>query len=694
MSSMIGVDIGGTFTDCVIVDPDGAVRIHKRPSTPHDPAEAFLNALDEADVDVARLDKAVHGTTVAANTLIQRNGAPTGLITTRGFRDVLEIGRSSKPPSDYFNLRWRRPEPLVPRNLRLEVTERVSFTGEVLTPLVEAEVVDALDRLVDSGCTAVAVCLLFSFASAAHEVRIGEIAAERHPELAVSLSSQILPQWKEYERTSTTVVDAYVKPRMSAYFERLAGDLATRGFQRELLIMKSNGGLMTAPTAARFPVHTALSGPAAAALAGRHIGISAGWPNVITMDMGGTSFDVSLVQAGELPYGTETEAAEGTPVLIPTIDIRTIGAGGGSVGWLDAGGGLKVGPRSAGAVPGPVCYRRGGTEPTVTDANLVLGRLGTSSPLAGDLMLDRAGAEQAIGRLADQLGLSPAAAAGGLIEICVHNMANETRSISAQRGFDPRDFVLVAAGGAGPLHAALVAEALGAKEVLVPPRPGLLSAAGLLLAEPKFDVIRSWPFVLERQSGEALASELEQMADQGREMLRAEGFARELTVLHSVDARYAGQNWEINVPLTAGDTPAQVAAAFDAEHERLFGVRVPGALHEVVNLRTSVLAPEESPERWLPLGATADNPSDAPVDHRSVHDPRAGEVSNTPVYRRELLPRSARLDGPCVIEQEDTTTFVPCGWKTVGDERGNLVLSFDAAHEARGSVARAEGAAR
>lgn len=685
MTKMLGVDIGGTFTDCVIVDDDGAVRIHKRPSTPANPAEAFMLAVGEAAVDVETLQKAVHGTTVAANTLIQRNGARTGLITTRGFRDVLELARGSKPPSDYFNLRWVAPQPLVPRDLRKEVGERISAQGEVLEALDEEGCRDAIDELVAAGCSAIAVCFLFSYVTPAHEVRVGELVNEMHPELTVSLSSQILPQWKEYERTSTTVVDAFVKPRMANYLNQLREGMNERGFERDLLLMKSNAGLMTATTASQTPVHTVLSGPSAAALAGRQIALAAGWANAITMDMGGTSFDVSLVSEGALPYAMEAEATPGAPVLIPTVDIRTIGAGGGSIAWIDLGGGLKVGPESAGAVPGPACYQNGGYRPTITDANLLLGRLGVESPLAGGLTLDLDRSREVLQPLADELGLGLQETADGVIEICVNNMANETRSISAQRGFDPREFVLVAAGGAGPLHAPLIAESLAIQTVLVPPRPGLLSASGLLLAAPKIDVVRSWPAVLERTPPASLRATLRELIDQARAMMEAEGFGSDLIVETSVDARYAGQNWDITVPVDPGDLATeQIARRFDAEHERLYGVSAPESKHEVINVRVTLTAPETDPARWLPELERDAPLADEPGARRDVYDKRHGGVVEAPVYRRVALADDAPLDGPCVIEQTDATTYVPSGWVATVDGAGNLLLRASQAGGAAG----------
>jgi len=671
---MVGIDIGGTFTDFVIVDGDEDVRVHKRSSTPADPSEAFMRGLEEALVEIERLDRAVHGTTVGTNALIERRGAKTGLITTLGFRDSLEIARSARPPSDYFNLRWNKPQPLVPRNLIVEVDERITFDGSVLRALNEQDAAAGLKFLVEAGCTAVAICLLFSYANASHEQRIAELARVHHPDLAISVSSALLPQWREYERASTTIADAFIKPRMSRYFSRLDDQLRSQGMRNDLLIMKSNGGLMTARAAGRDPVHTFLSGPAGGALAGKFIGSRSGYSDVITMDMGGTSFDVSLVRGGKIAERTEANVADGVPIQIPMVDIRTIGAGGGSIAWLDSGGGIKVGPRSAGAMPGPACYGRGGSEPTITDANLVLGRLGADGLLAGDLSLDVEKSHAVVDRLAQSLGIDRIKAADGVITICVHNMVNEVRTISAQQGLDPREFALVAAGGAGPLHALLIADALGMATVILPPYPGLLSASGLLLADLKFDIVRSWPFLLERSDLASLESALAEMVRQGEETLRSEGYEEEILVIKSLDMRYQGQNWEIAIPVEHSPLSIEdLALAFDRLHHSLHGVSIDGAQHEVVNLRVSVVGPQVDAGRWLPKMERTTGPS--VTGTRPVFDSAIGAfVESTPIHERSALKPGDTLSGCCIINQIDTTTYVPSNWQGTVDDHGNIIL--------------------
>ncbi|MDP7642996.1 MAG: hydantoinase/oxoprolinase family protein, partial [Alphaproteobacteria bacterium] len=435
-----------------------------------------------------------------------------------------------------------------------------------------------------------------------------------------------------------------------------------------------NSGLMTARSAAGEPIHTLLSGPAGGALAGKFVGARAGYPDLITMDMGGTSFDVSLVQGGAIAERTEASVADGLPIQVQMVDIRTIGAGGGSVGWLDGGGVMKVGPQSAGAAPGPACYGRGGVEPTITDAKLVLGRLSKYGLLGGDLALDVKCSNAAVDRVAQPLGMERTQAANGIVTICVSNMVNEVRTISAQQGLDPRDFALIAGGGAGPLHATLIADTLGMDRVIVPPYPGLLSAAGLLLADLKFDIVKSWPFLLERSDLAALDSAFGEMVKRGTETLRAEGFGSEVIVHQSLDMRYQGQNWEIPVAVSEKMTSIEdLAAAFDRAHHRLHGVSIDGAQHEVVNLRVSVVGPQVDAGRWLPIMQPSGG--DAIRERRPVFDTAMADyVDAAPVYERAALKTGDSITGCCIVDQVDSTTYVPSNWAGSIDQHGNLIL--------------------
>ncbi|MFQ5425889.1 MAG: hydantoinase/oxoprolinase family protein [Gaiellales bacterium] len=670
---VVGVDIGGTFTDLVEVDDTtGDYRYHKLASTPDDPARAFLDGSAELTAERDPPDRLIHGSTVATNTLIQRAGARTALMTTRGHRDVLEIARGVKPYEHIFHLAWVKPEPLVPRYLRVDVTERLDAGGRVVEPLDEDEVALACEFLAEHDVEALAVCFLFAYVDDVHERRAAEIAAARLPGVPISLSSRILPQWREYERTSTTVADAFIKPVMSRYLDRLgAGD---QGSDRHLFIMKSNGGVTLAASAAETPIETYLSGPAAGVVAGRAIGLAAGCENLIVGDMGGTSFDVSLVAGGEVEVTTEAEAAPGIPLRLSMLDVRAIGAGGGSIAWIDSGGGLRVGPRSAAADPGPACYGRGGSEPTVTDANLVLGRLGVDSFLGGRFTLDEAAASSALRRrVAVPLGLDVQAAALGVIDVTVANMAREIRTITAERGIDPRDFALVAGGGAGPLHAVAIAEELGVTTVLVPPYPGLLSAIGLVLSDLKLDSIRSLPLRLERDGAAPVAAYVEELVQAGTARLRSEGYTGVPDARVSLDMRYLGQNWEIEVPVDRSRLEVgSITRSFDQEHRRLYSFDMPEHEHELINVRVSVSGRLERGADHLPRRSAA---SSKRAGERGVFDRSTGRVEPASILDRDALAAGDIAVGPTVIEELDSTVYLPATWRARVDDLGTLVLS-------------------
>ena len=525
---IVGVDVGGTFTDFVLIDPQQREhRYLKVASTPDDPGRAVLEGLTELGLDLGSVDRLVHGTTVATNTILQHNGARTGLITSGGHRDILEIRRGNKPERNAFDLLWSQPRPLVPRYRRVDVSGRLDYRGREVEALDEAEIELAADHLVELGAESVAICFLFSYLNPDHEERAADIVSRRHPGLAVSTSSAILPQWREYERTAAAVADAYVKPRMATYIDELGSALEGAGLRRQMSIMKSNGGVMTAASAKARPIETFLSGPAGGVVAAKYHGRQAGRRDVIAMDMGGTSFDVSLILDGDPNLTTTGEIDEVTPLGIPMLDIRTIGAGGGSIAWIDPGGILKVGPASAGADPGPACYGRGGELPTVTDANVVLGRLGESTLLAGSMRIDPALARDAVSReIAQPLGLSVEEAAAGILRITVANMATAIRSITAEAGVDPRDFAILAGGGGGPLHAALIAEEFDIGSVVIPSYPGLLSAGGLVLSDLKVDVIQSFPQRLERDGVEQLQHLVSELVERAARELEGGGLLR------------------------------------------------------------------------------------------------------------------------------------------------------------------------
>jgi N-methylhydantoinase A len=665
---VIGVDVGGTFTDFYAEDSAGKVRLHKRPSTPANPAEAILAGVEE--LGLAGLERLSHGTTVATNALIQRRGGKVALVTTKGFRDLLEIGRQTRP--HMYDLQRDRPPPLVPRERRFEVDERVTADGSVLRPLDEASLARAVEAVAASGADACAVCLLFSFLDPSHERRIGAALAKRMPSLMVSLSSDVQPEFREYERLSTTVLNAYLQPAVGRYVENLERGVAVSHAKTRVGIFQSNGGLMSTETARHFPIRTALSGPAAGAIGAVHVARLARRPNVITLDMGGTSADVCLIRDHAAGIGFDREVA-GFPVRLPMIDIHTIGAGGGSIAWFDRDGLLKVGPASAGAVPGPACYGKGGTEPTVTDANLVLGRLSAKGLLGGRMSLDEAAARNAFRVTAERLGFPAERTAHGVLGIVVANMVRAIRTVSVERGHDPRRYTLMPFGGAGALHAGAVARALGMREILVPPAPGILCAQGLIVADLREDFVRTLRAPLDGGGlarAAEIGAELRRAAD---EWFASEGVApadrvRTLTL----DMRYIGQNFELAVPV--GDPfpkPEALQADFHKAHERSYGFFSATDPIEIVNVRLSASGRLGAPPLEVQSQRASGSPQ--PVEHRSVWFD-ADAARRTPVYDREALAPGHRFDGPAIIEQFDATTVLHSGDVLTVDAAQNLLI--------------------
>jgi N-methylhydantoinase A len=657
---IVGVDTGGTFTDFVVFT-DGQLRVYKTLSTPDDPARAILSGLEALGLR-EHVDVVVHGSTVATNAVLEQKGARTGLITTAGFRDVLEIGRQNRPR--IYDLRQVKPPPLVPRELRLEVVERLDERGNVLIPLDHASAEAAIAQLQAAGVESVAVCFLFSFANPAHEQAVAAMVEAAG--LPVSASHIVLPEFREYERTSTVVLNAYVAPLMARYLRRLASALPT---QTVLRIMQSNGGTISAETAAREAARTLLSGPAAGVVGAAGIARMAGFPRAISFDMGGTSTDVSLID------GQPTPTAEGRigpyPMRLPMLDIHTVGAGGGSIAWFDTGGALRVGPRSAGADPGPAAYGRGGSEPTVSDANVVLGRLLADVFLGGTMRLDVDRARAALTPIAERLNVSLEAAALGITQIANANMEGAIRVISVERGYDPRDFTLVAFGGAGPLHACELADRLRIPRVLVPTAPGVLSALGMLMADILKDYVQTVMRPIE-DAADALDTAFTALEARARTELAAEGVPPEgQTLVRLLDLRYRGQSYELAVPYT-GDL-ASTAAAFHAAHERRYGYADPNEPVQVVNARLQaigqaphpVFTAQAVPEPWEPT----------PQDHRPVGFAGAGglEILKAAIYDRATLTPGARLRGPAIVTQYDTTTVLPPRWLAHIDGYGNLI---------------------
>jgi N-methylhydantoinase A len=680
----VAVDIGGTFTDVVLLDADGHLHIKKVSSSVEDYARAIVDGLrevfEETGLDGADVVEVLHGTTVASNALLELRGVRTGLITTRGFRDVLEIRRLRMPT--LYDLTWEKPPTLVERRLRVEVAERIDARGEVQHALDDADAERALERLLGHGIEALAVCLLNAWANPVHEERIRSIVERRAPGLPLCLSSEVLPEIKEYERTSTTVINTYVLPIVRRYLATLRTGLDDVGVRGPLLIMQSNGGLMTDAAAAARPMHIIESGPAAGVVGAQALARRTGFDRLITFDMGGTTAKASIVEDGAVSRATEYQvgggmmhgsrllSGAGYVLRVPAIDLAEVGAGGGSIVWRDAGGALQVGPRSAGAAPGPLCYDLGGTEPTVTDANVILGYLNPTVLAGGAVKLNAARSHDVFQeRIAGPLGLPLAEAAYGAHLIAASNMMRAIRAVSSERGRDPREYALFAFGGNGPLFAAGMARALEMTRVVLPPAPGLFSAFGLLYSEVEHHYVRTWRRPARGLDPAELAEAFGRLEDEARAQLAAEGFTgAAVRLTRSADCRYQGQSFELTVPVTAGVPPEE---AFGREHERTYGHRA-GAEEpvEIVSLRVvgqGLSDRPRVPERvQISGGASA-----TPGARRVYFGPRAGWLVTPILTRGDLVtPR----EGPAVVEEYDATCVVPPGARAGLDGYGNIVM--------------------
>ncbi|HVB24480.1 MAG TPA: hydantoinase/oxoprolinase family protein [Ktedonobacteraceae bacterium] len=664
---LVGVDTGGTFTDIVLLQ-EGEIRIHKVLSTPDDPSSAILQGL--ADLGIAQhLDVLVHGSTVATNAVLEHKGAVTGLITTAGFRDVLEIGRQTRPKLYAINV--QKVPPLVPRSLRLEVNERLNERGEVLVELDETSLSEAIHTLQEAGVESVAISLLFSFANPAHERIVTEAVRAAH--FYVSSSYEVLPEFREYERTSTVVLNAYVGPLIDRYLARLEQEIPR---DTVLRIMQSNGGSILSSTARREAARTLLSGPAAGVVGAAFVAKMSGFTRTITLDIGGTSTDVALVN-GNISETTDG-AVGGYPTKLPMIDIHTVGAGGGSIAYFDIGGALRVGPVSAGANPGPAAYGRGGTQATVTDANLVLGRLLPEAFLGGTMSLDRVRAYDAVTHIAERLGTTVEEAALGIIRVVNANMEAAIRLISVERGDDPRQFTLVAFGGAGPLHACELATALGIPRVLIPTTPGVLSALGMLAADTLKDYVRT-VMVAAEEAQVVVEKVFAELAEQGQADLAREGIAEQhITIERYLDLRYVGQSYELVVPFKS--SIAQATADFHSAHELRFGYNDPNERVQVVNVRLKARGLAHPPQ--LERRESKQGTIPTPIAMRNVvfTDSKRSVISSTyrtyhvPVYEREALESGNMLSRPAIITQYDTTTVLPPVWRAQVDAVGNLII--------------------
>jgi N-methylhydantoinase A len=674
-SFTVGIDVGGTFTDLLAIDTvTGTVRLAKVPTTVENQAIGFMAALRDAKLDPAALQAVVHGTTTTTNALLERKIAKVGLITTKGFRDVLELGRRTRPQAYGLRGTFR---PMIDRELRLEVPERMDADGKVLTPLDEAAVATAAKKLLEEGCEAVVIHFLHSYINPAHERRAAEIVRGLWPNKYVTAGHAILSEYREYERGVTAAVNASVQPVLDRYLTRLRTALSAGGFDRDLLVMQGNGGTISSQLIADAAVNTVMSGPASGVMAAAYTGRVSGFPNLITYDMGGTSTDVGLIENAVPSVSGELELEYAMPIHVPMVDVHTIGAGGGSIAAIDAAGMLRVGPESAGARPGPICYARGGTEPTITDANLVLGRLNPERLLGVDKPVTLDHVRDAIAdKVGRHLGLDAEAAAAAILRIANDRMAGAMRLVSLSRGHDPRDFALFAFGGAGPLHATALARELAIPTVLVPARPGITNALGCVVADLRHDYVRTVNKPLSQVKDGDIAAIYAEQSEEGAATLKREGVpVREVRYLHSADMQFQGQSHILSVKVERASIGVDgLRKAFAVAYDRRFGIELSEIPPVLVNLHTAVIGvrPEISLEV---LGAGRREPTlkAAQLGERRVWFTDGWR--QTPVYARDRLPLDATFEGPAILEQLDCTTVVEPGDKVRQDKLGNLLIT-------------------
>src|SRR5215208_2540889 len=652
-NTRLGVDVGGTFTDLVALSGEGTLVTEKVPSTPDDQSTGVINALGSSEIEPDAVDALAHGMTVATNALLERKGAKTALVTTEGFRDVLEIARQDRP--SLYNLTEDRPPPLIPRELRFTVKERMGPDGEAFA-LDEESLENVVSTIEEAEVEAVAVCLLFAFMHPEHEQRVGEALREALPDVHVSLSSEVLPEFREYERFSTTTADAYLAPRLAAYLKNLAGEVEEAGTPSPL-VMQSSGGVVRINDAISDAAGCLLSGPAGGVVGAAFIGSLGGYRDLLTFDMGGTSTDVAPVIDGEAQTTTETEIA-GVPIKLPMVDVHTVSAGGGSIAWADAGGALRVGPHSAGADPGPAAYGEGGEEPTVTDANLFLGYLADRATLGGEVVLQRELSENALKALGEEVNLDAEEVALGVAQVANAEMVRALRVISVERGLDPREFALLAFGGAGGMHACALAEELGMETVLVPRAGGVLSALGLAISDLRHDYVNPYLVGLDNVKKEEFEKKFEKMESSASEDLEDPEYDRR------ADLRYRGQSFELTVE---ADSLEKLEERFHAAHEQRYGYRMDDESVELVNLRLISTVPVEKPEldEPEPEGEAESGTREANFD---------GEWQEVAVLDREKMGKGSEVSGPAIVEFKESTCVVRPGWRGAVDGVGTLVL--------------------
>ncbi len=682
MAYRIGVDVGGTFTDFLVSDDKGNAEIYKTSTTPEDPTIGFFRGLEKAaathDLDIDAflqdVETIVHGTTITTNATLTGDGAITGFVTTRGFRDVLNMRRGLKERQ--FE-KYSPPPPLVPRHRIQTIDERINVTGSVITPLNENDVVQAARYFREQEVEAVAVSLLWSFRNPVHEQRVREILEQELPDVYISLSIDILPQIRVYERNSTTVLNAYVGPVLTRYLGRLQAELSTREFAGKLLIMQSNGGVMSPRVAERFASNTLLSGPAGAPMAGLFYGDTHGFTNVITVDMGGTSFDVALVRDANPTVTTEGLIGEHR-IASPILDIHTVGAGGGSIAWVNSGGLLAVGPKSAGAEPGPACYGRGGKQATVTDAQYLLGYLDPAFFEEGELDFDGDAAQRAIDtHVASPLNMDSVTAADGIYQLVNNNMAAALGVVSVQRGYDPREFVLVVAGGAGPIHAAAIAREMELPLILIPRESSVFCAAGMLISDLKHDYVRTYATDIDQVEIQDVNRLFQEMSETASETLKSEGVRdEEMEINYSADLRYVGQFNEVEVVVSgSGEITKgileQMCQAFHDRHDSLYGYSMEGAAMELINLRVSGRGRTDKPKQES-CAFDGEDASSARTGKRQAFF--EGHFQSTPVYAGLKLQNGNQVAGPAIVVQPTTTIVIPPDFALLCDEYNNYLM--------------------
>ena len=690
MAYRLGVDVGGTFTDLLLVDDDtGDMHRVKTPSTPADPSEGVLVGVqricDNSGISAGDLEYVMHGTTVATNAMLEAKGARVGLITTKGFKQILHIARSQTPGPLAGWIIMVKPDPPAALEDTREASERMSAQGEVVEPVDREQVTEVVRDLVESGVETLTVSLINSYANPAHEREIKQLILEHYPEFPVTISSDVLPEFREYERTLTACLNSYVRPRVDTYVRHLESSLKNIGMSGELNLLRSDAGLMSAELASEHPIYGILSGPAGGVAGALYVAVRSGYENILTFDMGGTSTDVSLCENGqpsiarqtEIPYGLGLPG-EVIPVKVPSVNVRSVGAGGGSIAHVpEVTGALRVGPQSAGADPGPASYGQGGDEPTVTDANVVVGHL-PPQLLGGEMQLDVEAAKAAVMKIGDALDLDVYQAAEGILDIVNENMAGALRLVSVQRGYDPRDFALVSYGGAGPMHANAVAKVMGSFPVVVPPAPGLLCATGDLVADFRDEFARTFIRTIDNASGDEVRGILDELGAEAREWLSREGITEDNQRLSfNVDMRYYRQGYELPVEidpaLLAGNGTAMLAERFNQLHEQFYRFKMEGTTCEIVNLRA--IGYGEMPDPQLPegeLGASQDS-SAAVFDEHEVYF--QGGWLPTKIYDRSRLEPGNRVEGPAIITEFDATTVVLAEYAAEVDKNLNLIMN-------------------